>query len=110
MTIRQILNTDEKWQKFLLLLQIKIELQGINPEKDILIKYKDLMSVFDNIGELKEYLQYAEKNNIVKIDHISKKKFENALTDEILLASQSSSASNAISKKLEIERQADSAR
>ena len=88
MTIRQILNTDEKWQKFLLLLQIKIELQGINPEKDILIKYKDLMSVFDNIGELKEYLQYAEKNNIVKIDHISKKKFENEPKDTAVYISE----------------------
>ena len=40
----------------------------------------------------------------------SKKSIENALTDEIIGAYKSSASSNAISKKLEIERQSDSSR
>lgn len=40
----------------------------------------------------------------------SKKKIEDSLADEIIAAYNFSSASNAISKKLEIERQADAAR
>jgi len=40
----------------------------------------------------------------------SKKSIQNTLTEEILNAYKLSSASNAISKKLEIERQADSSR
>ena len=40
----------------------------------------------------------------------SKKKIENCLADEIIAAYNSSSESNAISKKREIERQADAAR
>jgi small subunit ribosomal protein S7 len=52
----------------------------------------------------------APREEIITIEYNTKKSIVNALADEIIAAYNSSNTSAAISKKLELERQADSSR
>ena len=52
----------------------------------------------------------CEKNELNSITKLAPEPTASALADEIMLASNSSPSSVAISKKLEIERQADASR
>ena len=59
---------------------------------------------------LQRLVQKSQGTRIVKQSFKSKKSIETCLAEEIINAYRLSNASNAISKKLEVERQADSSR
>ena len=76
--MESVLEKDKKWQEFLSLIRRKIELQSAKKdykENTFSLKYKQLLDIFGEKDEIKEYLEYAEKvKGIIKLESISKQK------------------------------------
>lgn len=79
MTVDKTLFSNKKYQNFLSFLRDEIILQEPDNKtlKIVCVKYKELLSVFDDYDEIRKYLQYLEKQELIKLKHISKQRIKN---------------------------------